>query len=171
MCEPELVLDFQTDIYLPYNLNYQNNLSNIKTQNIIDKENQYRLRTSHTKEVEQAYFDKEKCDTAYKIIMKYLNENIDNEGEERKKYVGRLFNFLIWMLDSQYSLMFKKDMRLRHLLSYANTRAEHFISELTSELNKNMNKNKYTTEPLLDILINYHQIWCLHSSNKSRFIK
>ena len=165
MCEPELILDFECNIPLPYDANYQDYLSNIKNENIIDKEKEYRLRTSHTKEVQQEFFDKDKCNKAFNIIMKYLNENIENEGEERKKYVGRLFSFLIWMLNSEYSLIFKKDIRLRHLFSYANTRAEYFILEFTS------NPNKYILEPLLNILIDYHQIWCLHSSMKSRIIK
>ena len=156
MCEPELVIDINVEIPLPYDSRYKSYLIEI------NNEKKYRLRTSHIKEIENEYFDYEKCNKAYNIIMKYLDENNKNTGNERREYVGRLFNLLTWMLNSEYSLMFKKDIRLRHLFSYADHRAENFISQLTSE---NMIQC-----PLLSILINYRQVWSLHTSDRSRLL-
>ena len=170
MCDPEIMdITFDSNIpILPYcqtsiclneyyyersnmNNNYKNN--NINNNNININEKNYRLQTRYVREIERTFFNNDKCNKAYEIIMKDLNENLENEGESRREYIGRLFNFLTWMLNSQYSLMFKKDIRLRHIFGYADNRAEHFISKLTS------NNENILSNPLLSILINYRLIW------------
>jgi len=168
MCEPEIFIDTITNI----NDNNYNNKYNFVYKN-------YKLRQSDIDILNNSVFERNKCNNAYNLIMNYMEDNVNYVGEERRERVGRLYNLLIYMLEgknnkklnnfnknlfdnlNQDSLTYKKDIRLWHILSYADNKASHMISQLISE-------NIMINSPLLSILHNYRQIWSIHSTNESR---
>lgn len=157
MCEPEIFIDTQIDIPLPYCKN------NLDEEIMYNLNKNYRLRKSDIEILNKSVFTNEICLNAFNLIMKYMEDNLCYVGEERRARVGRLYNLLTYMLQSDNCLIYKKDIRLMQIFSYANKSASNMISKLISD--------KLLSCPLVHILNEYILVWGMHSLKYSRLEK
>jgi len=126
--------------------------------NILNLSLNYNTISKYITEIEDSYFDKDKCNKAYNILIKHMEENNSNDIETRKIYVSKLYTLLIWMLNGPYCKTFKKDIRLLHLFNYSYQRALYFTTLLTNK----------STINLLSILNEYKRLWSQNIPQTSR---